>query len=104
MEAPEFKESPSQEFSEIVTDRILSIIKPEITVESEDGTYNIEWRTSELNGQRLINICCYGHDERKIKIKYNGEYIKAFKELITDTDMSGEEIALKPYYPMVIKM
>lgn len=105
MDAPKVKESPGREFSEAVTDRILNIIKPEIVVETDSGgTYNIEWRTSELDGATLINICCYGHDERKVKLIKNGEYIKEYKELITDTNVSGEEITLKPYYPMVIRI
>ena len=104
MEAPDFAESPSREFSEAVTKRIWDIIKPSVTVTEENGsTYNIEWRTSEHGGDRLINICCYGHDARRIKLMQNGKYIKNFKELLTDTDISEEEIVLKPYYPMVIK-
>jgi len=105
MEAPDFAESPSKEFSEAVTAEIFHILKPEIMVETDDGsTYNIEWRTSVLNGERIINICCYGHDERKIRMKYNGAYLKGFKELISDTEISEDEIILKPYNPMVIKV
>lgn len=104
MDAPDFAESPSREFSEAVTDRIWSIIKPSVTVTEEGGsTYNIEWRTAELGGKQLINICCYGHEERRIKLTKNGKYIKNFKELLTDTDISEEKIVLKPYCPMVIE-
>lgn len=105
MEAPAFEESPSKGFSEAVTEKILTIISPEVTVESEGGsTYNIEWRASKENGDTLINICCYGHEERKIKISVGGRYVNRAKELITDTDICGEEIVLKPYYPILIKI
>lgn len=105
MDAPEIKESPSREFSDAVTSRILTIMKPEFIIETADGsTYNIEWRTAEINGQKIINICCYGHEEREIKIKCDGEYVRKYKELISDTDTEGEKVVLRPYYPILIRI
>lgn len=67
--------------------------------------YGVSYFTAEYEDNLLINICDYEYTPgRKIDIRYNGQIIEEGVELRSGLKISGENVALEPYYPILVSV
>lgn len=76
-------------------------LEVELTDENNNVVTGVEISTAEKFGKTLINLCSYSNEEISVYVKYNGEQLKDFKNLI-DNNVYNEKVTLKPNTPVLL--
>ncbi len=74
-----------------------------ITADTGQPAWGVEWRSTEREGHRLVNLVNYTSQAVNVKLLCAGQPVTQFRERITEKDLSFESLRLEPLTPWLIE-